>query len=326
LLLVVLKITTGGRLGNQNILQLTNISKSYGNVIAVRDLSLDIFPGEIFGLLGPNGAGKTTTINLISGFLKPDSGEVLLNGKPVVGNQGDYRALIGICPQENVHWEKLTVFEQLQFLGDMYGIQPALLKNRIHKLLLSLGLVEVNNRLAGKLSGGLQRRLNIALALIHDPEILILDEPEAGLDPQSRISIREYIRSLARDKTVILTTHNMDEADRLTDRLAIMDHGELLVLDNPESLKGSVGEGDVLEIILQDLPEEMDSIDLGLDDRAQVTLVEDLLQIRALDLPNLLQSILSRLNEMGFQTGDIRLRKNSLEDVFIQLTGRRLRE
>ena len=146
------------------------------------------------------------------------------------------------------------------------------------------------------------------------------------MDPQSRISIREYIRSLAREKTIILTTHNMDEADRLTDRLAIMDHGELLVLDSPEKLKRTVGEGDVLEIILEDIPLGLDSIDLNLDEQVQVTLVDGLLQIRALDLPNLLQSILSRLNDLGLQTGDIRLRKNTLEDVFIQLTGRRLRE
>ena len=172
----------------------------------------------------------------------------------------------------------------------------------------------------------MQRRLNIALALIHDPEILILDEPVAGLDPQSRISIRDYIRSLAREKTIILTTHNMDEADRLTDRLAIMDQGELLVLDSPEELKGTVGEGDVLEVFLEEISLGLDSLDLDLDQRAQVTLAEGLLQIRALDLPNLLQGILSRLDELGLQPGDIRLRKTTLEDVFIQLTGRRLRE
>lgn len=307
-------------------LQLKNLTKIYGDVVAVNDLSLDIHPGEILGLLGPNGAGKTTTINLISGFLNPDSGEVLLHGKPIAGGEEDYRVLIGICPQENIHWKKLTIAEQLHFLGDMYGMKPALIKKRTKELTTSLGLDEVKDRLAGNLSGGMQRRLNIALALIHDPEILILDEPEAGLDPQSRINIRDYIRTLARDKTVILTTHNMDEADRLTDRLAIMDHGELLVLDSPEELKGTVGEGDVLEIILEDIPLGLDSIDLILDERARVTLVEDLLQIRALDLPNLLQSILSRLDELGLRTGDIRLRKNSLEDVFIQLTGRRLRE
>lgn len=308
------------------ILELKNLSKSYGDVIAVKDLSLDVQAGEIFGLLGPNGAGKTTTINMISGFLKPDRGEVLLHGKPVVGAEGDYRTHIGICPQENIHWRKLTTSEQLHFLGDMYGMKPALIRKRTNHLLESLGLVEVRNRLAGKLSGGMQRRLNIALALIHDPEILIFDEPESGLDPRSRINIRDYIRSLARDKTIILTTHNMDEADRLADRLAIIDHGELLTINTPEALKRTVGEGDVLEITLKNKPVGIGPKDLNLDDRVQVTLFEDHLHIRALDLPNLLPGILARMEEIGLITGDIRLRKNTLEDVFIQLTGRRLLE
>ena len=307
-------------------LQLKNLSKSYGELIAVKDLNLDIFTGEIFGLLGPNGAGKTTTINLVSGFLKPDRGEVLLDGKPVLGSEGDYRTQIGICPQENIHWKRLTCSEQLHFLGGMYGLKPALIRKRTSELLESLDLTEVGNRLAGTLSGGMQRRLNIALALIHDPDILIFDEPEAGLDPQSRISIREYIRSLAREKTIILTTHNMDEADRLADRLAIIDHGELLTLNTPDALKGTVGEGDVLEITLINHFAGLGAQDLNFGDRIQTTLVDDQLHIRALDLPNLLPGILARMEELGLTPGDIRLRKNTLEDVFIQLTGRRLLE
>jgi ABC-2 type transport system ATP-binding protein len=277
-------------------------------------------------LLGPNGAGKTTTINLISAFLKPDRGEVLLHGKPVLGARADYRAHIGICPQENIHWKKLTSTEQLHFLGGMYGMKPALIRERTNQLLESLDLAEVGNRLAGKLSGGMQRRLNIALGLIHDPEILILDEPESGLDPRSRINIREYIRSLARDKTIILTTHNMDEADRLADRLAIIDQGELLTLNTPEALKDTVGEGDVLEISLINNLVGIGAEELRLGDRVQTTLLDDRLHIRALDLPNLLPGILTRIEELGLTTGDIRLRKNTLEDVFIQLTGRRLLE
>ncbi len=313
-------------MANSGFLQLKHISKTFGKVLAVTDLNLNILRGEVFGLLGPNGAGKTTTINLISGFLKPDSGEIILDGNPIYGFDGDYRVRIGICPQENVHWNKLTIAEQLHFMGDMYGLKPVSIESRTNELIRSLGLGEVKNRLAGNLSGGMQRRLNIALALIHDPAILILDEPETGLDPQSRISIRNYIRSLAREKTIILTTHNMDEADRLADRLAIMDHGELLVMDTPEQLKGKVGEGDVLEIILEEIPVGVDPISLNFDERVQVTCVEGLLQIRGLDLPNLLKKILSRLEQVGIQTGDIRLRKNTLEDVFIQLTGRRLQE
>ncbi len=310
----------------KGILHLKGLTKSYGNLRAVNQLSLELYSGEIFGLLGPNGAGKTTTINLISGFLEPDSGEVLLHGKPITGDEGDFRSKIGICPQENVHWKKLTVTEQLRFLGDMYGLKSSLIRNRCRDLLGSLGLADVAHRLAGNLSGGMQRRLNIALDLIHNPEILILDEPEAGLDPQSRISIRKYIKSLAREKTILLTTHNMDEADRLADRVAIMDQGELLVLDTPEALKGNVGEGDVLEIYLLDKLTASLENNLNLEERARVILVKDCLQIRALDIVNILPGILNRLDALGVKTAEIRLRKNTLEDVFIQLTGRRLRE
>ena len=313
-------------MAEQILLQIKNLTKSYGDIQAVNDLSLDVFSGEVFGLLGPNGAGKTTTIKLMSGLLKPDSGEVILRGKPLAAEDVKTRRRIGICPQENVLWTKLTPAEQLIFLGSMYGMNPSLIRQRCQMLLDVLGLSDSANKLAGTLSGGMQRRLNIALALIHDPEIVILDEPEAGLDPQSRISIRKYIKSLANDKTIVLTTHNMDEAERLADRVAIIDRGKLMVLDKPDTLKQTVGEGDVLEITLLNQKEPIE-LDLSfLEDRAQIMIVDNVLQIRALDLVNLLQSILTCLHDSGIQTGDIRLRKNTLEDVFIKLTGRRLRE
>jgi ABC-2 type transport system ATP-binding protein len=312
-------------MADQYILQIRNLSKSYGELLAVQDLSLDILPGEVFGLLGPNGAGKTTTIKMISGLLKPDSGEVFYQGKPITDCDMNNRRRIGICPQENVLWKKLSPSEQLVFLGEMYGMKSSLLRQRCRMLLDALGLIDSADKLAGTLSGGMQRRLNIALALIHDPEIVILDEPEAGLDPQSRISVREYIKSIAREKTIILTTHNMDEAERLADRVAIIDHGELLVLDTPDALKQTVGEGDVLEITIHEQLEQVKPALSYLKERAQILILDDVLQIRALDLVNLLQNILAHLADKGIKTGDIRLRKNSLEDVFIQLTGRRLR-
>ena len=316
----------GVKLDEGVILQIKNLTKSYGEVLAVNNLSLEIFSGEVFGLLGPNGAGKTTTINLMSGLLKPDSGEVILGGEQLAAGDATVRGRIGICPQENVLWDKLTPSEQLVFLGDMYGMNPSLIRHRCQLLLEVLGLTELANNIAGTLSGGMRRRLNIALALIHDPEIIILDEPEAGLDPQSRISVREFIKSLAKEKTVILTTHNMDEAERLADRVAIIDRGELLVLDRPDALKQTVGEGDVLEITLKKGITQVESTLSFLGERAQILIMGDVLQIRALDLVNLLQRILASLHDKGVQTGDIRLRKNTLEDVFIQLTGRRLRE
>ena len=230
------------------VLQTEHLTKRYGPLTAVDDLSLEVHEGEVFGFLGPNGAGKTTSISMMCGLLKPDAGRVLIHGQLVHGGAPEVRARVGVCPQETVLWEKLTALEQLEFVGTLYGVTPRTARQRGGVLLETLGLSAKSNELAGKLSGGMKRRLNLALALIHDPQILVLDEPEAGLDPQSRVLVREFIRSLARKKTVILTTHNMDEAERLADRVAIIDHGRLLVVDTPDELKRTVGEGDVLEV------------------------------------------------------------------------------
>ena len=188
---------------------------------------------------------------MMCGLLKPDDGHVTIYGKPISNSNADIRSRVGVCPQEIVLWKKMTCLEQLQFIGEMYGLKAHTARQRGEALLERLDLVEKSNELVKTLSGGMQRRLNLAMALVHDPEIVILDEPEAGLDPQSRVKVREYIKSLAQSKTIILTTHNMDEAERLADRVAIIDHGELLVLDTPEALKRSVGDGDVLEIVLK---------------------------------------------------------------------------
>jgi ABC-2 type transport system ATP-binding protein len=179
----------------------------------------------------------------------------------------------------------------------------------------------------------MKRRLNLAMALVHDPELVVLDEPEAGLDPQSRVKVREYILSLARSgtRTIILTTHNMDEADRVADRVAIIDHGQLLVLDTPQALKRRVGEGDVVEIDLNRplLPDEREPVEAALQSLVSQTLISPgggTLTVRALNAVGTLPAILDRLEAAGVQPGEVRVRENTLEDVFIQLTGRRLRE
>jgi ABC-2 type transport system ATP-binding protein len=308
------------------VLQAIGLTKRYGDLFAVNNLSLQVYAGEVFGLLGPNGAGKTTSINMMCGLLKPDGGHVTIHGQIVTSGSADLRSKVGVCPQEIVLWKKLTSLEQLQFIGEMYGLKASKARQRSMHLLEQLDLVEKTHKLAKTLSGGMQRRLNLAMALVHDPEIVILDEPEAGLDPQSRVKVREYIKTLAQDKTIILTTHNMDEAERLADRVAIIDHGELLVLDTPEALKHSVGEGDVLEIALKDKSAPVQVALDDLKDRASVTMTDEILHVRALDIVNLLPLILEKLTAAGIQPGEVRLRENTLEDVFIRLTGRRLRE
>jgi ABC-2 type transport system ATP-binding protein len=307
-------------------LQATGLTKRYGDFLAVNDLNLEVYSGEVFGFLGPNGAGKTTSINMICGLLKPDRGQVTIQGQAITDNNKDIQSKIGVCPQEITLWKKLTCLEQLQFLGEMYGMKRANIHQRCKHLLAELDLSEKTNKLSRTLSGGMQRRLNLAMALVHDPEIVILDEPEVGLDPQSRVKVREYIKTLAKSKTIILTSHNMDEVERLADRVAIIDHGELLVVNSPKALKKSVGEGDVLEITLKEKSALAHDILEDLKDRAAITSAEDFLQIRALDIVNLLPQILEKLNTAGIEPGEVRLRANTLEDVFIQLTGRRLRE
>jgi ABC-2 type transport system ATP-binding protein len=312
------------------ILKTEGLTKHYGSLTAVDDLTLEVYEGEVFGFLGPNGAGKTTSINMMCGLLAPDAGRVLIHGVPVAGNGGEARARIGVCPQEIVLWERLTCLEQLQFMGQMYGVDGREARRRGARLLEDLGLADKRKVQARRLSGGMQRRLNLAMALVHDPGVLILDEPEAGLDPQSRVAVREYIKSLARRKTVILTTHNMDEADRVADRVAIIDHGRLLVLDTPAALKRQVGEGDVVEIDLESTPEGIDAARVegalrGLASEVRLEAERRLLTVRALDAVGALPALLDALEGAGVHAAEVRVRENTLEDVFIQLTGRSLR-
>jgi len=208
------------------IIETQDITREFDGFKAVDGLSLQIKKGEVFGFLGPNGAGKTTSINMMVGLLKPTSGQVIIDGQDM---EKFDKAAIGVCPQEIVLWDNLTCQECFKLMGDMYEVPKDVLKQRIGKLLEDLFLTDKANVLVRNLSGGMKRRLNLALAVVHQPEIVLLDEPSEGLDPQSRRVLWEYIISLRDDegKTVILTTHLMDEADRLSDRVAIIDHGKL---------------------------------------------------------------------------------------------------
>jgi len=334
---------------NEVVIQTQGLTKRYDGLTAVDGLSLEIHQGEIFGLLGPNGAGKTTSIGMICGLLQPDAGQVLIQGQPVHGSDVEVRARVGVCPQEVILWEKLTCLEQLEFIGEMYAVPRKIAHQRGAELLETLGLAEKAKQLASTLSGGMQRRLNLALALVHDPEILVLDEPEAGLDPQSRVLVRDYVRSLAREKTIILTTHNMDEADRMADRVAIIDHGKLLVLDTPETLKRSIGEGDVLELEIKKISTEqalaaiaealqnLTSLQGGIADeaisssrnrllRSASFARNDIIVVRSPNIVDHLPIIITAIQSAGGQIGEVHLRANTLEDVFISLTGRGLRQ
>ena len=311
-------------------LRADRLSKRYGDLLAVNELTLEVNEGEVFGLLGPNGAGKTTAINMMCGLLRPDGGQAYIHGLPVHGAAADVRARVGVCPQDIVLWGTLTCLEQLEFVAAMYDVPRDAARRRALVLLETMGLGEKRGKLARTLSGGLQRRLNFIMALVHDPGIVVLDEPEAGLDPQSRVMIREYIKSLSRSKTIILTTHNMDEADRVADRVAIIDHGSLLVVDTPEQLKRQAGEGDVLEVEASGggpaLLERATASVAQAMPQASVAASGGTITVRARGAVELLPVVVKVLRDAGLRPGEVRLRENTLEDAFIALTGRRLRE
>ena len=304
-----------------------NLTKKYGDFLAVDNLDLKIKKGEVFGFLGPNGAGKTTSISMMVGLLRPSSGNVLINGKEVANTD---KRTIGICPQELVLWENLTCYESLKLMGDMYEVPKDILDQRIENLLKDLFLTDKANTVVSNLSGGMKRRLNLALAVIHEPEIVLLDEPSEGLDPQSRRVLWNYILSMRDNdgKTVILTTHLMDEADRLSDRVAIIDHGQLLKLDTPKNLKKEVGEGDIIEMTLSNQNSNGEAINYleSLDDIMSVVELDGKINLRAFNAVGKLPKIMGALEKSSIMIDDLAVRQNTLEDVFIELTGTGLRE
>jgi ABC-2 type transport system ATP-binding protein len=301
------------------LLTADSLFKRYGNIVAVDNISFEIYRGEIFGFLGPNGAGKTTTIKIMSGLMEPDSGKVTIDCE-------DNGKSIGLCPQHIVIWENLTCLEQIVFMGQMYNMSVTEARKKGGDLLESLGLYGIKDRLARKLSGGMQRRLNIALALIHSPQILFLDEPQAGLDPQSRVLVRDYIRSIKEKTTIVLTTHDMEEAEKLSDRICIIDNGKLLVTGTPAEIKKTSGYEDVIEVdVNSDLHKALITF-LNPDLVSNMTKSVNRISFNVKDPIPALANILEVVKEQKIQIDNLRLRKNSLEDIFISLTGRSLRE
>ena len=281
------------------MLRLTNVRKSFGALVAVDDLSLEIAPGEVFGLLGPNGAGKSTTANLSVGLLTPDRGEIELVG---LGRPSDphVRAKIGVAPQQLAIYEELTGAENVRFFGRMYGLSGERLKTRVAEALAFVGLTERQHGRARTYSGGMQRRLNLAIAIVHEPDLLILDEPTVGVDPQSRNAIFEKIEQLNADgKTIIYTTHYMEEAQRLCDRVGVIDHGKLLALDTVDKLIQTHG-GDH-RVLAQRAAGE---IELHTDDALAT-----------------LQQLQAEGDLISFH-----VERPNLETVFLNLTGRSLRD
>ncbi len=311
-------------------LSVNGLTRTYGSLTAVDNITLSTKHGEIFALLGPNGAGKTTTMRMLAGLLKPSDGAIEVMGVSGRSLRGAQRRYIGYCPQRLIVWRDLTCSEQLVYVASMFRIPRRQGGKRAAQLLEMFGLSGKKDELAAHLSGGMQRRLSLALAMVHDPDISILDEPAAGLDPQSRVLVRERIRALSREKkkTIIVSTHDMEEADRIADRVAILDRGTLLALDTPRALKREHGTARLIEIGLPELSRtkvEEALVALG-DLSPNVQAAEEMITIGVDEGTELIRPIRTVLGKLAIEPQEIRLRRRSLEDVFIDLTGRRLRE
>ncbi len=297
-------------------------------VKAVDGLSFSIKKGEIFGLLGPNGAGKTTLIRMLVGLLKPTSGKFLFNGEELNINSSKLKNVIGYVPQEAAFWKDLTVYENLSTIGTTYKIPNKELKERIDHLLEGLYLVEHKKKKASKLSGGMQRRLNLAMGMVHHPQILLLDEVFVGLDPQTRNYLYDYLKDFASkdNKTIIITSHLMEIVDALSDRVGILDLGKMLAVDTPENLKNTHGKGDILQLeIDKDFDDSLVSkIDKSVAD-VSIEKNEQNLVVKTLNAIAKLPEILNIVEAEGFTVQDVKLTKQSLETVFISLTGKELR-
>jgi ABC-2 type transport system ATP-binding protein len=304
------------------------LTKKYGDFTAVDGLDLAVRTGEIFGFLGPNGAGKTTTIKMMTGMLRPTSGTSFVGPNEVRPNSNESKRQVGMCPQDVVIWEKLTCLENVTLMGRMFELPKGAALTRSTELLHRVGLSDKIKVRASKLSGGMKKRLNLAMALVHDPDILVLDEPITGLDPQSRLLVADFIRELCQEqgKTVILSTHLMEVASKWSDRIAIIDHGKLQALDTLENLKKTSGEGDVVEVSIVGEPEKALRIIKSVDGIDRASMHEGRIRFQALDAVNKLPDISRKIDEAGSRIEGLSLHTNSLEDIFISLTGRTLRD
>ena len=312
-----------------NILEVRNLVKQYGDFTAVKGISFEIKEGEIFSLLGPNGAGKTTTISMLSTLYTPTSGDATIGGHSITKDAMAVKQLIGVVPQEIALYEDLTARENLLFWGQMYGLSGKPLNSRVDEVLQQIDLTEKAKNKVKTYSGGMKRRVNIGVGLLHKPRLLFMDEPTVGIDPQSRRAILDTVKDLNKQgMTVLYTTHYMEEAQELSDRVGIIDHGELIALGTQAELTKQVGQTDtlILHIGENDDAQGLAGSLKGLQDILEVNAADHEISIITPQAENILAAVVSKANERGIRIRSMEIREPNLEAVFLHLTGRALRD
>ncbi len=336
-----------------SLAEVVHLRKSYGNHLAVKDVSFKLQRGEVLGLLGPNGAGKSTTMMMLAGLLTPTSGDVLLDGRKFDGRNHDLRRMLGVVPQEYAIYQELNAIDNLMFFGKLYGLRGQVLKDRCDEVLEQIGLVESAKRPSGDYSGGMKRRLNFGVALMHKPSILILDEPTVGVDPQSRSHLLECVRRQASEGVgIVYASHYMEEIQSICHRVAIVDHGEVLVDDTiPNLIGGSASDlylyvnkttgisealgnlvivgpgsdGEPAVIVPGEAPPSGKHADVSSLRYGLGSLAQESPRISP-ELSWRLQTVLFKLGNLGIDVLRIETQQSNLERLFLQLTGKRLRD
>lgn len=310
------------------MIEVKDLTKKFKNHTVVREINLYIEEGESVGLLGPNGAGKSTTISMISTLLPPTNGSVRYNGQDVLKHPEEIRSVLGIVPQEIALYEELSAYENMKFFGKLYGLKGTELEDKIQENLELVGLTERQKESVENYSGGMKRRLNISVALMHNPEILIMDEPTVGIDPQSRNYILDMVRKLNRERglTVLYTSHYMEEVEKLCDRVYIMDHGEIIASGTKEELKSILSNEDTIEIKVNAKNEvfakelsELTSVNQIVENESGYNLIISKKE-------EILGDIFEIAKRMNTPILGVQVKTPSLEDVFLHLTGRKLRD
>jgi len=309
------------------VMSAVGLRKRFGELEAVRDVSFEIGPGETYGLLGPNGAGKTTSISIIAGLLEPDAGNVTVKGRRITTRSTDPKRAVGLVPQDLAIYPDLTARENLRFFGRLYGMETAELRRRVSEVLEVIGLAERANDRAKEYSGGMKRRLNIGIGLLHHPDLLILDEPTVGVDPQSRNAILESVEHLsAEGMAVLYTTHYMEEAERLCDRVGIIDEGAIKAEGTRRQLVELVGQKDRIRVSATgalDVAAERLRNHKGV---RQATVADGTLELLVDEAGATLAATMAAVAEVGAAVSAVTIHEPDLEAVFLHLTGKALRD